>query len=187
MSPAKVFRKRGSALRVLGVLAPALGAATLAFASAAQAARTLNLSLYISFYSNGTVSVTAPDGSPIGTTSGSPTVIPAGYYSLVFSGPGGCFTLPTFHLSGPGANIISNMTEAQGQKNPSGVELLPSSTYVWSNDSAPGVVHTFVTSAQVEGSPPTPGTSDGTSSRAGGSTSRRTTSSAPRSSRPGAR
>ena len=147
---------------------PVLGAAALVFASAGQAARTVNLTLNISFYSNGTVSVTAPDGSPIGTTSGSPTVVPAGYYSLVFSGPGGCFSLPTFHLTGPGANIVSNMTEAQGQKNPSGVELLPSSTYVWSNDAAPAVLHTFVTSAQVEGSPPTPGTSDGSSANVGG-------------------
>jgi hypothetical protein len=154
-------------LRVLGILVSALGAAAFAFAPAAQAARTVNLSLLISFYSNGTVSVTAPDGSPIGTTSGSPTVVPAGYYSLVFSGPGGCFTLPTFHLTGPAVNIVSNMTEAQGQKNASGIDLLPGSTYLWSVDTAPGVVHTFVTSAQVEGSPPSAALSGGSSSGRG--------------------
>ena len=76
-------------------------------------------------------------------------------------GPGGCTLLPNFRLSGPGANIVTTLTEAQGQKNPTGIDLLPSSTYTWTSDAVPGVVHTFMTSAQVEGSPPTPGTSSG--------------------------
>jgi hypothetical protein len=137
-------------------------------AHAARAARTASLELYISFFSNGQISVTSPDGTPIGTTSGTPTIIPAGYYTLVFSGPGGCTILPSFHLTGPGANLISNMTEAQGQKNPSGITLLPSSTYTWSNDAIPQIVHTFTTSAQVEGSPPTPGSTGTGSSGATG-------------------
>lgn len=133
----------------------------------APAARTVSLSLYVSFFSNGSITMTSPDGSAVGTTSGSPTIVPAGYYTLVFSGPGGCTLLPNFRLSGPGANVITSLTEAQGQKNPTGIDLLPSSTYTWASDAVPGVVHTFATSAQVEGSPPTAGTSSGTYSSSG--------------------
>ena len=128
---------------------------------------TANLSLYVSFFPNGSITLTAPDGSTIGTTTGTPTVVPAGFYTLVFSGPGGCTLLPNFRLSGPGANLVTSLTEAQGQKNPTGIDLLPSSTYTWSSDGIPGVVHTFMTSAQVEGSPPTPGTGSGTYTSSG--------------------
>jgi hypothetical protein len=150
-----------------GVLTAAAFVAVLVVAPAAPAARTVSLSLYVSFFANGTIAMTSPDGAAVGTTSGSPTVVPAGYYTLVFSGPGGCTLLPNFRLSGPGTNLITTLTEAQGQKNPTGVNLLPSSTYTWSSDAVPGVVHTFVTSAQVEGSPPTASTSSGTYSSSG--------------------
>jgi hypothetical protein len=145
----------------------AFAAAFLAVAPVALAARAVSLSLYVSFFPNGSISLTSPDGAAIGTTSGSPSVVPAGYYTLVFSGPGGCTLLPNFHLSGPGANLVTSLTEAQGQKNPTGIDLLPSSTYTWSSDGVPGVVHTFTTTAQVEGSPPTAGTSSGAYSSSG--------------------
>src|SRR5262249_3850894 len=138
-----------------------LVAALLVLAQDAPAAKKASLSLYISFFPNGTITVASPDGSSIGTTSGSPTIIPAGFYTLVFSGPGGCTLLPNFRLSGPGTNLVTTLTEAQGQKTPTGVDLLPSSTYTWVSDGVPGVVHTFATSAQVEGSPPTAATSSG--------------------------
>jgi hypothetical protein len=149
------------------VLAAGVFAALFIVVPTAPAARTVSLSLYVSFFSNGSITMTSPDGSAVGTTSGSPTIVPAGYYTLVFSGPGGCTLLPNFRLSGPGANVITSLTEAQGQKNPTGIDLLPSSTYTWASDAVPGVVHTFATSAQVEGSPPTAGTSSGTYSSSG--------------------
>jgi hypothetical protein len=142
-------------------------AAVVVLAPSAIGARAANLSLYVSFFSNGSISLTSPDGSVVGTTSGAPTVVPAGFYTLVFSGPGGCTLLPNFRLSGPGTNLVTTLTEAQGQKNPTGVDLLPSSTYTWSSDAVPGAVYTFVTSAQVEGSPPTAGTSSGSYSSSG--------------------
>ena len=148
-------------------MAAAFAAAFVVFAPTAIAARSANLSLYVSFFSNGSISLTSPDGSVVGTTSGAPTVVPAGFYTLVFSGPGGCTLLPNFRLSGPGTNLITTLTEAQGQKNPTGVDLLPSSTYTWSSDAVPGAVYTFVTSAQVEGSPPSAGTSSGSYSSSG--------------------
>src|SRR5262245_19561459 len=61
-----------------------------------HAARTANLSLTVNFTAAGIVTVTLPDGTPVGSTSGAPTVIPAGFYSLNLSGPGECINLPLF-------------------------------------------------------------------------------------------
>jgi hypothetical protein len=48
------------------------------------------------------------------------------------------------------------MAEGAAQKATNTANLLPSSTYSWVDDAFPGVVHTFTTSAVVEGSPPSP-------------------------------
>lgn len=138
--------------RLLGLIA--LTAGLLVFAPAGSARPAANLSLFVSFFANGTVTVTLPDGTTIGSTSGTPTLIPAGFYTIVFSGPGGCTALPYFHLTGPGANIATNMAEGAAQKSTNTANLLPSSTYVWTSDAFPNVLHTFTTSAVVEGSPP---------------------------------
>jgi hypothetical protein len=118
------------------------------------------LTLYVSFFANGSISVTLPDGSQLGTTNGQPPIIPAGYYTIVFSGPGGCTSLPYFHLTGPGTNIVTNMAEGTAQKATNNANLLPSSTYAWSSDAFPNVLHTFSTSAVVEGAPPSGQTSN---------------------------
>jgi hypothetical protein len=126
----------------------------LVLAPAVEGSSAASLSVYVSFFANGTISVTLPDGSPLGSTSGAPMTIPAGYYSLVFTGPGGCTALPYFHLTGPGTNIVTNMAEGETQKTVNTANLLPTSTYTWSDDAFPGILHTFTTSAVVEGSPP---------------------------------
>jgi hypothetical protein len=149
----------------LRLLAPVALSAGLLLASLAGESSAANLSLYVSFFANGSISVTLPDGTPLGSTSEPPTVIPAGFYTLVFSGPGGCTALPYFHLTGPGTNIVSNMAEGAASRGTNTANLLPSSTYVWTDDAFPGVSHTFVTSAVVEGSPP----SASSSGTAGGS------------------
>jgi hypothetical protein len=136
-----------------------LCAGLLALTPAAESSSAASLSLTISFFANGTISVTLPDGTPLGATSGAPTLIPAGFYTLLFSGPGGCTALPYFHLTGPGTNIVTNMAEGASQKTTNTANLQPSSTYVWSDDAFPGVVHTFVTSAVIEGTPPSSETS----------------------------
>jgi hypothetical protein len=46
------------------------------------------------------------------------------------------------------------MAEGETQKTVNTANLLPSSTYTWSDDAFPGILHTFTTSAVVEGSPP---------------------------------
>ena len=77
--------------------AAALAALALAFAPGAGA---VSLSLDVSFSATGQISVTLPDGTPVGSTSGAPTVIPAGFYTVVLSAPGGCTELPYFDLEG---------------------------------------------------------------------------------------
>jgi hypothetical protein len=142
---------------VLAVIAlSALGAGLLAPAPAAQARGQANPSLEVSFASSGAISLTLPDGTPVGTASGAPTVIPAGFYTVVLSGPGGCNELPYFALDGPGVHIFDNMDlgEVTATDN---ADLLPNSTYTWRDDGVnPAVVYTFVTSATVEGAPPAP-------------------------------
>jgi hypothetical protein len=109
--------------------------------------------LDVTFTSNGAISVTLPDGTPVGSTSGSPTVIPAGYYTLHLLGPGSCNELPYFELSGPGANIVNNMDLGEF-KETLVADFLPNSTYTWRDDGIPGVVYTFATSATVVGTQP---------------------------------
>ena len=114
-----------------------------------------NLTLDVTFSSSQTVSLTLPDGAPVGSTSGAPTVIPAGYYTVVITGPMGLPAgLPYFHLTGPGVDLLSNLNEGGLESATISATLLPSSTYVWTNDAVPGVVHTLTTSASVQGTPP---------------------------------
>ena len=152
---------RGRAALVKGALACLIVASGLlisaAFGAAARFAA--NPIIFVDFFSNGQISVTTADGGSVGTTSGAPTVIPAGYYTFEFSGPGGCSVLPYFHLSGPGTDIVTNGNEGQVVHPPSGANLLPSSTYTWTDAAFPGVVYQFSTSAQVVGSPPVTPTS----------------------------
>lgn len=137
-------------LLVVGVTA-LLSAGSASMASAKTAANPI---IYVNFFANGSISVTMADGTPLGAPSGPPTAIPAGYYTLEFSGPGGCSLLPYFRLSGPGASIVTNGNEGQVVHPPSGVQFLPQSTYSWSDDAVPGVVNQFATTSEIVGSAP---------------------------------
>ena len=74
-------------------------------------------------------------------------MIPAGYYALVFSGPGGCSALPNFKLNGPGTSIVTSMSEGAVLKAIQSANFTPTSTYTWIDDAFPNVVHTFSTSS----------------------------------------
>src|SRR4051794_33758533 len=91
-------------LRRLAFIAVAT-ASFLALAPVGQARVQANPILFVNFFSDGTIAVTLADGTKVGTNSGSPTVIPGGYYAIVYSGPGGCSALPYFYLRGPGMTI----------------------------------------------------------------------------------
>ncbi len=158
-------RLRSSALRLIA--SSALVAGLLTLAPAAQGRRAASLSLVVTFSVNGSISVTLPDGTPVGSTSGAPTVIPAGFYTVVLYGPGGCVSLPLFQLNGPGESIADNMIGGEVDTHNLNAYFLPNSTYTWRSDAAQAVAHTFVTSANVVGtsSPAntgSPGSSSGT-------------------------
>jgi hypothetical protein len=138
-------------LLVVGLLA------TLLLAPAAGARPAANLSLNVNFFTNGTITVTLPDGTPVGTPSGAPTMIPAGYYAVMLNGPGGCTALPHFILKGPGESISDNLTEGEVTNFQYNAYFLPNSTYTWRSDANPNVVYTFATTSDVLGSaPPAP-------------------------------
>lgn len=140
------------ALRIAVVTA--LLAVAVVIAQAAQARTAANLVLDVQFSTNGTIAVTLPDGTPVGVTSGSPTTISAGYYNVVELGPGGCTAMPHFTLKGPGVSIFDNLLEGESTTITFFEYLDPNSTYTWGNDAFPGVIHTFVTSSTIGGTPP---------------------------------
>jgi hypothetical protein len=132
----------------------ALCAASLAVAPASQAASAANPTLDVIFNINGTIAVTLPDGTPVGTTSGAPTVITAGYYSVLVSGPGGCAQLPLFDLKGPGEALNDDMSGGEVNTEVYNIFLQPNATYTWRIDNVnPPIVHTFTTSSTIAGTP----------------------------------
>jgi hypothetical protein len=119
-------------------------------AQAADAASPATPTLLVSFFTNGQITVTLPDGTPVGSTTGSPTVIPAGYYSILMDGPGGCIQLPLFQLNGPGASIVTDMNGGEVDASSFNAFFLPNSTYTWHTDRGlSSAVHTFTTSGAV--------------------------------------
>jgi hypothetical protein len=139
-------------LRLLALIGAAVGASMLS--SVAHGRATAPLTLKVNFALTGTITVTLPSGTPVGVTSGSPTVVPAGYYILDMNGPGGCAAMPHFNLRGPGVQVFDNLNEGESDHVEYNANFLPNSTYVWSSDAVPGVFHTFVTSSDVVGTAP---------------------------------
>jgi hypothetical protein len=131
-------------------------AAVLSFAApGAQARSGETLTLTITFSYTSTATVTLDDGTQIGTTGGTPTVIPAGFYSLDFVQPG-CTAVPMFTMAGPDVSIQDDLEGGELTTDSADADFQPNSTYTWKVDSQPNVVHTFVTSNQVLGTPPPP-------------------------------
>jgi hypothetical protein len=129
-------------------------AGLLSISSAALGRSAANPTIRVQFSLNGTITVTGPTGAPLGTTSGSPTVIPAGYYTVLLLGPGGCAVIPYFELRGPGESIVNNLTEGELDNDSVNAYFQPNSTYTWRNRDVPGNVFTFATSSEVQGTPP---------------------------------
>lgn len=135
--------------------AAALVATLVLFGGAARGHEAAALTLDVTFSSNETIAVTLPDGTPVGTASGAPTVIPAGFYTVLETGPMGLPAgLPYFHLSGPKVDLLSNLNEGGLESYTDHVTLQPSSTYTWTDDAISGVVNKFTTTADVLGTAP---------------------------------
>ena len=106
-------------------------------------------------HGHGLGSRSLPDGTPVGTTSGAPTVIPAGYYTIHLSGLERRRRHALLHLTGPAVNVFENMNEGGVGSLTDNAYFMPLATYTWTNDSLPGVVYTFTASSVVLGTPPT--------------------------------
>jgi len=133
----------------------ALLAALLTFAPGAQGRTAVNPALHVNFFTNGSIAVTTDSGAAVGTSSGAPTMIPAGYYTVTLVGPGGCANVPYFELHGPGENIVDNMDGGELSTNSYNAYFAPNSTYTWhDDDTSPPVTFTFATSADIQGTPP---------------------------------
>lgn len=131
-------------------------AGALASAPVSDAGHSSTLALDVNFDYSGNITVTLPDGTAVGTTSGQPTVIPAGYYIVTLTQPG-CVDVPTFILQGPGVNIEDDLQSGEIVSDGDAADFQPNSTYTWRNGSInPPVNYTFQTSADVLGTPPQP-------------------------------
>jgi hypothetical protein len=145
MSASRGLRRWFASLLPVGSLA-AFG---LFLAPVAQAD---TLSLDVTFSTGGGIVVTLPNGTPVGVSGGSPTVIPAGYYTLFLTGPGGCTNVPYFTLRGPGVDITDNLESGEVTNDSYSADFQANSTYTWTDQNSP-TVYTFQTNANVLGSP----------------------------------
>jgi hypothetical protein len=131
-------------------------APVLVLAPVADAHSTAPLTLVVNYSYTGEISVTLPNGTPVGTKGGSPTVIPAGYYNVELSQPG-CVDTPAFIMQGPGVNILDDLQSGEIVTDAVAAILKPNSTYTWRDGSInPPVYYTFATSGVVVGTPPVP-------------------------------
>jgi hypothetical protein len=146
------------------VVAVAAAAGLLAAAGPASGIRAADLSLRISFTESGVITVTLPSGAPVGTASGAPTVIPAGFYTLLFYGPGECINLPLFQLRGPGVNINDDMLGGETDVHTLYATFLPNATYTWRSDRNSATVFTFRASSDVVGTGSSTSTTSGSTS-----------------------
>ena len=86
------------------------------------------------------------DGTPLGTSSGAPTVIPPGSYNLLLD-DSSLVSDVTFDLAGPNVKLITNMSYGEETAETWVETFLPNSTYTWRDDMKPATVFTFVTSS----------------------------------------
>ena len=97
--------------------------------------------LYVVFRSDHTFSAYLADGTPVGTSSGAPTVISAGAYKLILDDTSE--TDMDFDLAGPGVKLMTNMSHAEEGSAAYVETFQPSSTYTFRDDQHPGVAWTF--------------------------------------------
>jgi hypothetical protein len=114
----------------------------------AVTARAASPALYFTFNAGRTFSGALADGTPVGTSTGAPTVIPAGTYNVYLNDQSGA--VMQFDLQGPGVQLDNAMSFGE-EVNAAFLETFaPSSTYTFHDDLQPGgTVWTFVTSSTV--------------------------------------
>jgi len=151
-----VSRRVWSIAIVVAVLLPLLAADSTAADAPA---------LYITFRPGPQrITVALANGTPVGTTSGAPTVIAPGLYNL-FMDDSAAVEGPEFDMRGPGVNFVESMFYGEIPSASYTATFEPSSTYTWRNNEQPSVVFTFVTASTggVTGSGGAGGTGSSTS------------------------
>jgi hypothetical protein len=144
----------------------AVSAFALLLSAAAPAATKLAAdypTLLVSFKATNTVTVTLADGTPVGTTSGAPTSVAPGTYNISIDDAAFVADIQ-WHLSGPGVNLVTNMSYGEEPSETWVETFLPSSTYTWRDDNRPGTVFTFTTAATAPVGTPNSGQAAGLSS-----------------------
>jgi hypothetical protein len=116
-------------------------------------ARAASPALYFTFNAGRTFSGALADGTPVGTSTGAPTVIPAGTYNVYLNDQSGA--VMQFDLQGPGVQLDNAMSFGE-EVNAAFLETFaPNSTYTFHDDLQPGgTVWTFVTSSTIVTSSP---------------------------------
>jgi hypothetical protein len=102
--------------------------------------------LLVTFHTTNTVSVTLTDLTPVGTSSGPPTTISPGTYNISIDDAAFVADIQ-WHLSGPGVNLVTNMSYGEEPSEAWVETFLPSSTYTYRDDNRPSTVFTFQTSS----------------------------------------
>jgi hypothetical protein len=109
--------------------------------------------LLVTFHTTNTVSVTLTDLTPVGTPSGPPTTISPGTYNISIDDAAFVADIQ-WHLSGPGVNLVTNMSYGEEPSEAWVETFLPSSTYTYRDDNRPSSVFTFqTTSTALVGTP----------------------------------
>jgi hypothetical protein len=105
--------------------APALGSSSADFPS-----------LVVVFHTGGTTTVTLPDGTPVGTTAGSPTVISPGIYNVLIDDSAFVSDIE-FDLAGPGVKLVTSASSGESPSETWVETFLPSTAYTWRDDNRP--------------------------------------------------
>jgi hypothetical protein len=110
--------------------------------------------LNVTFNSNDTVTVALPNGTPVGSASGSPTTIAPGTYDVQISDPTFVADIQ-WDLAGPGVSLVTSCSYGEESSETWVESFAPNAVYTWRDDNRPAVVYTFAASGPSVGTPGT--------------------------------
>jgi hypothetical protein len=129
-----------------------VGAAAVAAALALLAAGVARADppvLYVAWHPDRSLSAMLVDGTPVGSTSGSGTAIPAGTYKIQIDNSANVDIV--FDLAGPGVKLVDSLSNGEELAAAYTETFQPNSTYTFRDDNHPSVVWTFQTSTATVG------------------------------------
>jgi hypothetical protein len=129
-----------------------VGAAAVAAALALLAARIARADppvLYVAWHPDRSLSAMLVDGTPVGSTTGGGTAIPAGTYKIQIDNSANVDIV--FDLAGPGVKLVDSLSNGEELAAAYTETFQPNSTYTFRDDNHPSVVWTFQTSGATVG------------------------------------